>query len=64
MGFFFVLGLPMYMFPTGGEIWDLCPVMDAKDIVLMKRGVEMFRKEPILKEVGEELLWKDSVLLI
>ncbi|KAK2779997.1 hypothetical protein FQN52_002297 [Onygenales sp. PD_12] len=52
------LGLFVYLAPLDGEVMDLCRVMDAADIVKEKSSIKAVAAEPLLKEVGEELLGK------
>ena len=57
-GLLFALGLLVYCAPMDGEVVDLCRAAGAGDVVGEKRQVEAFAKEPLLKEVGQELLAK------
>ncbi|PGH03555.1 hypothetical protein GX51_03980 [Blastomyces parvus] len=52
------LGLFVYLAPVDGEVMDLCRVMEAQEIVKTKANVKVFAEEPLLKEVGQELLGK------
>lgn len=55
-GFILALGYLTYCCPRNSELVDLLKTMDAQSIVLGKS--RLFPKEPLLKEVGRELLGK------
>ncbi|KAH8705362.1 putative thioredoxin [Talaromyces proteolyticus] len=57
-GCLFALGLFLYEAPTDGELCDLCRAMGIADSVLAKKQVDKLKSEPLLKEVGQELLGK------
>ncbi|RFU31262.1 hypothetical protein B7463_g5055, partial [Scytalidium lignicola] len=55
-GFLLALGYLIYCCPKNSEVIDLLKTMDAQSIVLSKS--KLFPKQPLLKEIGEELLGK------
>jgi len=55
------LGLLLYAGPADSSIWDLCIAMDVGASLKEKAKMEVFAKEPLIKEVGEELLAKGGV---
>lgn len=57
-GLLFALGLLMYEAPLDGTLLDLCRVMEVSQTLAAKSKVPSLRKEPLLKEIGEELLGK------
>lgn len=57
-GFLFALGLFIYEAPLDGLLVDLCRAMGISETVAAKSKIEALRKEPLLKEVGEELFGK------
>lgn len=57
-GFLFALGLLIYEAPLDGALIDLCRALGVAETVAAKFKVEAVRKEPLLKEVGEELFCK------
>lgn len=57
-GFLFALGLFIYEAPMDGALIDLCRAMGVTETVAAKSKIEAVRKEPLLKEVGEELFGK------
>ncbi|KKA18450.1 Thioredoxin [Rasamsonia emersonii CBS 393.64] len=57
-GCLFALGLFLYEAPLDGEVVDLCRAMGAADTVKGKSQVEALKSEPLLKEIGQELLEK------
>ena len=57
-GFLFALGLFLYEAPMDGEVIDLCRAMGIADTVKGKTGVPALKSEPLLKEIGQELLGK------
>ena len=52
------LGLILYAGPAESSIWDMCAAMDVRASLKEKAKMEVFAKEPLLKEIGEELLAK------
>ncbi|KAK5939077.1 hypothetical protein PMZ80_008380 [Knufia obscura] len=52
------LGLMLYAGPVESSIWDLCVAMDVRASLKEKAKMDVFAKEPLLKEIGEELLAK------
>lgn len=57
-GFLFALGLLIYEAPLDGALVDLCRAMGVTETVAAKSEIEAVKKEPLLKEVGEELFGK------
>jgi len=57
-GFLFALGLFIYEAPVDGALIDLCRAMGVTETVAAKSKIEALRKEPLLKEFGEELFGK------
>ncbi|KAL1966881.1 hypothetical protein VTN77DRAFT_3846 [Rasamsonia byssochlamydoides] len=57
-GCLFALGLFLYEAPLDGEVIDLCRAMGIADTVKAKSQVDALKSEPLLKEVGQELLGK------
>jgi thiol-disulfide isomerase/thioredoxin len=57
-GYLFALGLFLYEAPVDGELSDLCRAMGIAESVQAKKQVEKLKGEPLLKEVGQELLAK------
>lgn len=57
-GLLFALGLFVYEAPLDGTLIDLCRAMAVKDTVTGKSKIAALQKEPLLKEVGEELFGK------
>lgn len=57
-GFLFALGLLIYEAPLDGTLVDLCRAMGGMETVAAKSKIEAVKKEPLLKEVGEELFGK------
>ncbi|KAJ5690438.1 hypothetical protein N7462_004830 [Penicillium macrosclerotiorum] len=57
-GLLFALGLLVYEAPLDGTLVDLCRAMGVSETVAAKSKVTILQKEPLLKEVGEELLGK------
>lgn len=58
-GLLFALGLLVYGAPLDGAVVDLCRAMGVVNTAVnQKPKVEALRKEPLLKEVGQELLAK------
>lgn len=57
-GFLFALGLLIYEAPLDGALVDLCRAMGVVETIAPKSKIEAVKKEPLLKEVGEELFGK------
>lgn len=57
-GCLFALGLFLYEAPLDGEVVDLCRAMGIADMIKQKNQVAVLTKEPLLKEVGQELIGK------
>lgn len=57
-GLLFALGLLVYEASPDSAVVDLCKAMGIAETVAAKRNVEKVAKEPLIKEVGEELLMK------
>ena len=57
-GLLFALGLLVFFAPVDGAVIDLCKAMGAADIVAEKGKIEALAGEPLLKEIGWELLGK------
>jgi thiol-disulfide isomerase/thioredoxin len=57
-GCLFALGLFLYEAPVNGEVVDLCRVLGIADTVAAKSKMDKLKSEPLLKEVGQELLAK------
>ena len=55
-GLLLSLGILVHYAPVDGEVADLCRAMEAKGIVAEKSKIKMLAGEPLLKEVGQELL--------
>lgn len=55
------LGLILYMSPPDSSMWELCVAMDVREALKAKGKVAIFAKEPLIKEIGEELLNKGGV---
>jgi thiol-disulfide isomerase/thioredoxin len=55
-GFLLAFGYLVYHAPKNGELVDLIKSMDAQSTLLGKK--KLFPNEPLLKEIGEELLGK------
>ena len=52
------LGLVLYGAAQDATIWDLCTAMEVKVSLESKSKQKVFAKEPLLSEIGEELLGK------
>lgn len=52
------LGLLLYAAPPDSSIWDLCGAMEVKPALSGKRKNKALTDEPLLKEIGDELLGK------
>jgi thiol-disulfide isomerase/thioredoxin len=57
-GFLFALGLFIYEAPLDGALIDLCRAMGVAETVAAKSNIKAVSKEPLLKEIGEELFGK------
>lgn len=57
-GLLFALGLFVYEAPLEGMLIDLCRAMSVRETVAGKARIPALHKEPLLKEVGEELFGK------
>ncbi|KAJ5433263.1 uncharacterized protein N7458_012419 [Penicillium daleae] len=57
-GLLFALGLFVYEAPVEGMLIDLCRAMSVRETVAAKARIPALHKEPLLKEVGEELFGK------
>ncbi|KAJ5527071.1 hypothetical protein N7513_011230 [Penicillium frequentans] len=57
-GLLFALGLFVYEAEMDGEVIDLCRAMGVKETIAAKSKIAALQKEPLLKEVGEELFGK------
>lgn len=57
-GLLFALGLFVYEAPVDGMLIDLCRAMNVRETVAAKAQIAALQKEPLLKEVGEELFGK------
>lgn len=54
------LGLVLYAGPTDSSAWELCVAMDVREALKAKGKMSVFAKEPLIKEIGEELLAKGA----
>lgn len=54
------LGLLLYGAAQDASIWDLCSAMDVKSALKLKSKQKIFAGEPLLKEIGDELLGKGA----
>lgn len=57
-GLLFALGLFVYEAPVDGMLIDLCRAMSVRETVAAKAQIATLQKEPLLKEVGEDLFGK------
>ncbi|KAJ5279239.1 hypothetical protein N7478_004611 [Penicillium angulare] len=57
-GLLFALGLFVYEAPMDGTLVDLCRAMGARETVAVKGKIAALQKEPLLKEIGDELFGK------
>lgn len=57
-GLLLALGLLVYSAPVDGAVIDLCKAMGAAGFVREKEEIEALASEPLLKEIGRELLGK------
>jgi hypothetical protein len=60
-GLLLSLGLLVHCVPVDGEVAELCRAMEAVGIVAEKSKIKTLAGEPLLKEVGQELLGKGLV---
>jgi desumoylating isopeptidase 1 len=54
------LGLLLYGAAQDASIWDLCIAMEVKSALKSKSKQKIFAGEPLLKEIGDELLGKGA----
>jgi thiol-disulfide isomerase/thioredoxin len=54
------LGFLLYGAAQDAPIWDLCSAMDVKSVLKSKSKQKAFAGEPLLKEIGDELLGKGA----
>lgn len=52
------LGLILYSSAADSSTWELCMAMDMRESLKSKSKMAIFAKEPLIKEIGEELLAK------
>lgn len=52
------LGMLLYCAPAEDMLWDLCRAMDLRDVLKDLGRRQDLKSEPLIKEVGEELLGK------
>lgn len=52
------LGLLLYAAPNDSSVWELCTAMEVRNSLKAKSKDNVFANEPLLKEIGEELLAK------
>jgi thiol-disulfide isomerase/thioredoxin len=57
-GLLYALGLLVYEAPMDGAVVDLCRAMGVADTISGKMNIGAVQKEPLLKELGEELFSK------
>ncbi|KAJ6079101.1 hypothetical protein N7467_008854 [Penicillium canescens] len=57
-GLLFALGLLVYEAPMDGSLIDLCRAMGVAETISEKMNIHAVQKEPLLKEIGEELFGK------
>ena len=55
-GLLLALGLVLYGASSDDSTWQLCTAMDVRAVLQEKAKKKMFAHEPLLKEVGDELL--------
>lgn len=55
------LGLLLYGAAPDASIWDLCTAMEVKSTLKAKSKQKTFVGEPLLKEIGDELLGKGAL---
>lgn len=54
------LGMLLYAAPADDMLWDLCRAMELRDVLKTLGATQELKGEPLLKEVGEELLGRGS----
>jgi desumoylating isopeptidase 1 len=54
------LGLVLYGAAQDSSIWDLCTAMEVKSALKSKSKQKIFAGEPLLKEIGDELVGKGA----
>jgi desumoylating isopeptidase 1 len=59
-GLLLALGMLLYLAPDDDSTWELCRAMEVHEALKRKSTMPVFAKEPLIKEVGEELLGKGS----
>lgn len=57
-GLLLALGMLLYSAELEGSTWELCRTMDVKEALLEKGKMSVFAGEPLIQEIGEELLGK------
>jgi desumoylating isopeptidase 1 len=61
-GLLLALGMLLYQAGLDSSIWELCRAMDVREALQQKGKMSIFAEEPLLQEVGEELLGKGGKL--
>lgn len=59
-GLLLALGLLLYRASKDASIWELCTAMDVRTTLKDKSKEQVFKGEPLLREIGEELLGKGA----
>jgi thiol-disulfide isomerase/thioredoxin len=54
------LGLLLYGAAQDASIWDLCTAMEVKSALKSKSKQKVFASEPLVKEIGDELIGKGA----
>lgn len=57
-GCLYALGLILYEAPLDGEVVELCRMMKIADTIKQKSQVAVLKGEPLLQEIGQELIGK------
>ena len=57
-GLLLALGMILYSADIGDSTWELCKAMEVKEALREKGRLPIFQGEPLIPEVGEELLEK------
>ncbi len=57
-GLLLALGMLLYSAEVDGSTWELCRTMDVREALKEKSRMPIFATEPLVEEVGEELLGK------
>lgn len=57
-GLLLALGMLLYLAEADDSTWELCRTMDVREALREKRRMPTFAGEPLINEVGEELLGK------